>query len=409
MMLRWIALSAFAVCLVCTAGCKHTRYSAFATIDGEMRKISTRNRYTLVGLKVSGQANADLIQANLESQQFTNDALKRYQPEVFSDDGIKFMIRSTPFPRTTGYGWTVCTYMLSLTILPMCSTAIGGEHVVIDLLDNPDARDAFDLYGRGDRALSLFCPLTPPLLFMGDASPPAKVGSTISRHYINYIDDEINNNSGYYMEGVVCENEVYYEFRAYAVATMLKKMEDDGLIDEFRSRGVGGSSAQTSKIDDRFEVVDFKRDDEHRYTFALKGRGGSAISLKGTHALKKSLRAMMRDDYIASFPDVSVDSLIVDFPEFSLRDGMVTGRAEVLSIAVESLRYDSGTRKGTMRVRIGENHFEASRRYARKNIETIVRDKNIALDARDIPPAAVFYLLEEKIDGHILELTFRTE
>jgi hypothetical protein len=62
-----------------------------------------------------------------------------------------------------------------------------------------------------------------------------------------------------------------------------------------------------------------------------------------------------------------------------------------------------------MRVRIGENHFEASRRYARKNIETIVRDKNIALDARDIPPAAVFYLLEEKIDGHILELTFRTE
>lgn len=386
------------------------RYSAFATVDGEMRKIVTKNRYTLVGVKVSGQANADIIQANLKSQQFTNDTLKRYQPEVFSDDGIKFMIRSTPFPRTTGYGWTAFTYMLSLTVLPMCSTAIGGEHVLIDVLDNPDARDAFDLYGRGDHALSLFCPLAPPLVFSGDAVPPenVKIGSSISRHSINYIDDRINDNGGY-VEGVVCENEVYYEFRAYAVAMILKKMEDDGLIDEFRSRDSGRSSASIAEIDEKFEVVEFKKDSEHRYTFALKGRGRSAISLNGAHALKKSLRAMMRDDYIASFPDVSVDSLIVDFPEFSLRDGMVTGKADVLSIAVESLRYDSSTRKGTMRVRIGENQFEASRRYARKNIETIVRDKNIALDARDIPPAAVFYLLEEKIDGHILELTFRTE
>ena len=404
MMPRWIAVSAFVGCLLCTVGCKHVRYSAFATVDGEMRKISTRNRYTLVGVKVSGQANADLIQANLKSQQFTNDTLRRYQPEVFSDDGIMFMIRSTSFPRTTGYGWTECTYMLSLTVLPMCRTAIGGEHIVIDVLDNPDARDAFDLYGRGDQALSLFCPLTPPLVFMGDAPLPEKIkaGGSMSRHFINFIVD-------YSVEGDECGNATYKEFRAYAIASILKKMEDGGLIDEFRSGDSRRSSAQISAIDDRFEVVDFKRDNEHRYTFALKGRGGGAISLKGAHALKKSLRAMMRDDYIASFPDASVDSLIVDFPEFSLRDGMVTGKADVLSIAVESLRYDSSTRKGTMRVRIGENQFEASRRYARKNIETIVRDKNIALDTRDIPPAAVFYLLEEKIDGHILELTFRTE
>ena len=395
---------ALAIGLLFFTGCVHSRISAFTTVGGEVQKLKTRNRYTLVGVKVSGQVNADMIQENLKSQQFTNDNLRRYQPEVFSNDGIKFMIRSTSFPRTTGYGWTECTYMLSLTVLPMCRTAIGGEHIVIDVLDNPDARDAFDLYGRVDQALSLFCPLTPPLVFMGDAPLPEKIkaGGSMSRHFINFIDD-------YSVEGDECGNATYKEFRAYAIASILKKMEDGGLIDEFRSRDSRRSSAQISAIDDRFEVVDFKRDNEHRYTFALKGRGGSAISLKGAHALKKSLRAMMRDDYIASFPDVSVDSLIVDFPEFSLRDGMVTGKADVLSIAVESLRYDSSTRKGTMRVRIGENQFEASRRYARKNIETIVRDKNIALDARDIPPAAVFYLLEEKIDGHILELTFRTE
>ena len=213
------------VVMFCVVGCKHTRYSAFGNVDGEMRKVATRNRYTLVGLKFADQdVNADILQKNLKSQQFTNDNLKKYQPDVFSDNGIKFMVRSTQIPRTTEYGWTECTYLLSLTILPVCSAAVGGEHIVVDVLDNPDARTAFDLYGRGDQAQSLFCPLTPILLFTGDAAPPesAKIGSSTSRHLINYIDDHINDNCGY-MEGVVCDNVTFYEFRAYALAATLKK------------------------------------------------------------------------------------------------------------------------------------------------------------------------------------------
>ena len=403
---RLIALQVLAVCLMYTAGCTHTRYSAFVTVDGKMRKIVTRNRYTLVDTKVSTQVNADMLQANLKSQQFTNDSLKKYQPEVFSDGGIKVTIRSTPFSRTKEYGWTECTCMLSLTVLPMCSAVIGGEHIVVDVLDNPDAKASFDLYGRIDHALSLFCPLTPPLVFAGDAAPPEKIkaGGSVSRHFINYIDD-------YSIEGDECANATYYEARAYAMAVVLKKMEDDGLIDEFRSRDVERSSAIIAEIDEKFEVVCLKREDgsEHRYIFTLRKRGNYIVSLNEMQKLKKSLRAMVRDDYRASFPDVAADSLVVDFPEFSLQDGMVAGKAEVLSIAVESLHYDSNMRKGIMRVRIGENQFEESRHYARRNIETLVRDKNIALDALGIPPAAVFYLLEEKVEGHILELTFKTE
>ena len=137
-----------------------------------MRKLTTRNRYTLVSAKVEGQINADVVQANLYSQQFTNDSLMRYQPEVFSEDGIKFMIRSTSLPRTREYGWTGAMYVLSLTVLPMCDTLAWGHHLTIDVLDNPDARDTFDIYDRFDEALSLFCPLTPILFFTGDASPP---------------------------------------------------------------------------------------------------------------------------------------------------------------------------------------------------------------------------------------------
>ena len=55
-----------------------------------MKKVVTRNRYTLVGVKYSGQIpNADVMQWNLQSKPFTNDELKRYQPDVFSDDGIR--------------------------------------------------------------------------------------------------------------------------------------------------------------------------------------------------------------------------------------------------------------------------------------------------------------------------------
>ena len=99
---------------------------------------------------------------------------------------------------------------------------------------------------------------------------------------------------------------------------------------------------------------------------------------------------MIREDYQASFPDSDYRSLVVELPEFSLRGNRIAGRAAVLSLAVESLRYDPHTRLGTMRLRIGENQFADARRYARRNIESLVRDKNVALDARAIPSSATF-------------------
>jgi hypothetical protein len=100
---------------------------------------------------------------------------------------------------------------------------------------------------------------------------------------------------------------------------------------------------------------------------------------------------------------------VVDFPEFSLRDGVITGMATVLSLSVESLRYDPDTHTGMMRVRIGEGQFEDARRYARRNIEILVRDKNVALDAQTIPSAATFYTHDERLKGDVLEISFKAE
>ena len=50
------------------------------------------------------------------------------------------------------------------------------------------------------------------------------------------------------------------------------------------------------------------------------------------------------------------------------------------------------------------------RKWFRKIIETLARDRNIALVTGEIPPAAKFYLGREELkDGNVLEIEFRTE
>ena len=43
------------------------------------------------------------------------------------------------------------------------------------------------------------------------------------------------------------------------------------------------------------------------------------------------------------------------------------------------------------------------------NIETLACDKNIALVTGQLPPAATYYSLGEKVDGNVMEIEFKTE
>lgn len=43
------------------------------------------------------------------------------------------------------------------------------------------------------------------------------------------------------------------------------------------------------------------------------------------------------------------------------------------------------------------------------NIICLVRDKNIALTTGQLPPAATYYSLGEKVDGNVMEIEFKTE
>ena len=118
----------------------------------------------------------------------------------------------------------------------------------------------------------------------------------------------------------------------------------------------------------------------------------------------------MKADYAESFPNARIGSLFVDFPEYELDNGKIMGRAVVLTISVTSLAYDPSTRQGKLAVKVNANQYEEARKWIRKNIETLARDKNIALTTGEIQPAAKFYLGREELkDGNVLEIEFKTE
>ena len=117
----------------------------------------------------------------------------------------------------------------------------------------------------------------------------------------------------------------------------------------------------------------------------------------------------MKKIYQSMNPSVDMKTLVVDAKP-SLKNRKFVGVARMLTLCPEKLEYDAVTRRGKISLRFGTGQYEAARAWARKNIEALARDKNIALTTGVIPPAARFYLGREGLkDGNVLEIEFRTE
>ena len=167
-----------------------------------------------------------------------------------------------------------------------------------------------------------------------------------------------------------------------------------------------------SKGTSRYKIVKFSREsgNQFSYRFVLALNNEENSSLQTLRWVQQEFREAVKADYVESFPITDIRSLRVDFPEYELDNGKITGRAVVLSISVKSLAYDPNTRTGRLAVKVSANQYEEARKWIRKNIETLARDKNIALVTGEIPPAAKFYLGREELkSGNVLEIEFKTE
>jgi len=161
----------------------------------------------------------------------------------------------------------------------------------------------------------------------------------------------------------------------------------------------------------QYTVENFSRtaDDDFAYEFRLRINQGADTGLSAMNAIKQDLRQSVVTEYVATYGGILGD-VRVDFPEFSMKESVVEGRAEVMRISVVSLQYDATRRKGVISVKIGANRFEDARKWVRKNIETLAKDKNIALTTGTIPPETRFYLGAERVkEGNVLEIEFETE
>jgi len=178
-----------------------------------------------------------------------------------------------------------------------------------------------------------------------------------------------------------------------------------------RERQNAASRAAAPANPGGYIVEQFERatNDDFAYTFRLRFRDGAPSGLSAMNQVKNELRQAVTTDYAATYGG-SAGEVKVDFPAFSMKDAVVEGRAEVMRIAVKSLRYDSSSQKGVISVKIGANRFEDARKWVRKNIEALAKDKNVALTTGQIPPNARFYLGAERVlEGNVLEIEFETE
>ena len=172
------------------------------------------------------------------------------------------------------------------------------------------------------------------------------------------------------------------------------------------------SAPSTSTQSSEYRIIAFNRESgtEFAYRFILELIDENKRSLQTLRRVQQEFRHAVKEDYVESVPSVAAKELYVDFPEYELKDGRIEGRAVVLTISVTSLSHDPKTRTGRLAVKVNANQYEEARKWIRKNIETLARDKNIALTTGEIPPAAKFYLGKEELkDGNVLEIEFKTE
>lgn len=159
-----------------------------------------------------------------------------------------------------------------------------------------------------------------------------------------------------------------------------------------------------------YVIEKLERADGAEYAYLFRITLNEPADMRIARVIKEEMRRTVAEAYSSTYGKTSGSPLQIDFPDFSVAQRTVSGKAVVMKLDVVSLTYDSSTSKGMIKVKTGGRKFEDVREAVRRNIETIVRDKNIALVTGDVPPQARFFLGSERVvGGDMLEIEFEAE
>ena len=429
-----------ALLCVCVAmsGCMHSRFVVATDVPSQpVGGMRTRYKYTIFGGSLDYQL---WLNGSSNPQQHRHNDFVKACPDVFVDDGIPIVVDSRDIKNETwdpfGYRSCVATsenvpkrllYVLGLGLVPATYGSQTESRCTVRLLSSSTTSDSFMEFKREDNCFSPAFYMGPyPLLFYnGMPDMDGFDAQTIRK----------TSNSGIGSSGDVGIHEEFAlerEVVAHAVAFRLKEMEDSGQItDAMWQQALEGRKTRSKhiaklavkRINDgpdgkivrepqvqtpaySLESLEWDEDNDYACSFVVKMKG--ECSLEAFFEVQAKFERSIREYYCRNHRKAKEDSLVVVVRP-NLNNGQIEGRAEVLTITPTSLSYDANTRRGKLSVRFNAGQAEEARKWIRTNIETLARDKNIALTTEQQPPQATYYLLGEKVEGNVMEIEFKTE
>lgn len=423
------------VALVFITGCASDRILTTVRVKDYGDEVTTHFRYRLFN------------RPDLEP------LFEKLQPNVFSDSEgaipVKLNDKGVLFGKMeVGYSpdvnlFSEMVYMFSFGALPVLASHNAERCAVIERVGPVQVDKKVEIDSDYRMALTITSPLG--LIYLDEnGSMPAENGCRVfkmSGSVFSLIRDACNDNVRKAM--------------VYGVASRLKEMEDSGVVDvDFvkrmdekaaaerarRSRLIEEMSSKErrnridSELRTREEAEDKKiaiaqektrreiemtrdsdkspyrittlrreEDSDFAYVFALELKGEPSI--RTFFALQGIFAQEVSDAYKIEHPNVDFSKLrVVVKPR--LDNGLIMGRAEVLTIDPLSLSYDASLRRGKLSLKFDPRQEEEARNWARENIKTLVRDKNIALITGQLPPEATCDSLVITINDNIMEIEF---
>ena len=401
-------------------GCWSFRKSVTISVNDIGENITTRHRYHLIAANIRAE-NPD--KSLVEKRRI----LKEHFPNVFSDDGIPFVLNYDIASRNYGRygwihsrGWTEALAACTLGIFPKQECTGGIYAFKIEMAKDDFVRADFDMIRAVENAQGVL-----PTAFLALNGKPdvgdfrvywkskkafgESEGNRLNLDEYSLLSDynilmsSINNDN--ITDPVKTDDQLSQFAFAYGVAGKLKELEDSGAVDAMLKR----LEAATSKAPPH-RVVTFKREKEKEFAYRFVLETEKEVSTDEAEIIFREFGELVKEDYAGTFPDTDEKSLFVEFMDKVVHGRRIEGRAAVLTMKPVLLSYDANTRRGKLSVRFNPGQYEEARAWARKNIETLARDKNIALVTGQIPPDAKYYSLGETVkDGNILEIEFKTE
>lgn len=385
-MLRLISASvkvAIASVFVFLCGCFSTRFSTVPQVDALPKDTALKRQYRLVGY-YNGAATLD---SDGEYCERLRSVMEQMFPHVFSAKGTPFVIRNLgdrPFVENTmrkiGTG---ALFICSLLTLPILQCGAYESDFAVQLADGTRNGESFSIETRRDWAFSLYSPAA-WLCFNGVPDADGR-----KSYYVTVKADAQH----------IVPHGIRRQAIAYATVSKLAKLEQD-------MAAAGGGVVEPYRIL-KCEKADGR---DALFAFSLELTGANPNELQVFRDVQHELRTTIRNAYLLDADDADENVLVVDFPDYRLNGRILEGMAVVLMIKPIFLTYDKNTRKGRIAVRFRSDQFEETRRWVRKNIETLARNSNIAQKSGDALPPGRYYSLGEEIKGgNVLEAEFKTE